>query len=564
MKKYLMAASAFLGVLCLILVSGALKVSANVGQDSLQAAKPINVNAVNQAIINENGDYEDYWKFTLTKPGQVTFNMNNYSGYSWGFEILDANGYVFTDGATDNSSKAMGVTARKVGLPAGTYYVHIMDDWNSYNEIYYFSVNFAENANMEYEFNDSSSTANKIKLNTPYLGEIQKYDDEDYYRLTLPESGAVTLNMSQKTGIQWNTSILTLEGEVLSEFTTDDSSNVTKPTERTVGLPKGEYLIHIRNDWHYNSTYQPYTFIVKFAKSTTYEKEFNDNAHQANSIGVGKNYYGNLQDFSDTDYFTFSLSKPSSVSLEMGRKPSVSWDMSLYNSNGDELGSFNTKDDQFAKGIESMRYSLPAGRYYISVDDYRNTGNNKYQLAVKVQTPSISSKSVQITNYVGKSDSVKVSALAKGDVVKLFDSKGKIFATSKPASGSSTTFSIKQLGKNAGFIYVSNTKSGMLESSRVKVSFKAEPKTPKPSASNITIKNNKGKSDTVIVKGLKKSDVVKLYSSSGKYLSSKTSNSSSATITVKQLGKGSGSAYVTVTRPGMNESDKVKKTFKAE
>ncbi|MFF2498963.1 hypothetical protein [Peribacillus sp. NPDC058075] len=562
MKKYLMAASAFLGVLCLILVSGALKVSANVGQDSMQSAKPINVNDVNHAILNGDGDYEDYWKFTLTKPGQVTFNMNNYPGYAWDFEILDGSGNEFTGGTTDYSNKAMGVTARKVGLPAGTYYIHIEDYTNSINKTYYFAVNFEENANVEYEFNNSSSAANKIKLNTPYVGEIQNYSDEDYYRFTLPESGAVTLNMSQKAGIGWNASILNLEGEVLSELTTEYSSNVTKPTERTVGLPKGEYLIHIED--YSSSTHQPYAFSVKFAKSTAYEKEFNDNAQQANSIGLGKNYYGHLQSYNDADYFTFFLSKPSSVSLEMGRKPSVSWYMSLYNSNGDEVGSFNTKYDQFANGIESKRYSLPAGRYYISVNDYTNTRNHKYQLAVKVPTPSISSKSVQITNYVGKSDSVKVSALAKGDVVKLFDSKGKLFATSKPVSGTSTTFSIKQLGKNAGFIYVSNTRSGMLESSRVKVSFKAEPKTPKPSASNITIKNNKGKSDTVIVKGLKKSDVVKLYSSSGKYLSSKTSTSSSATLTVKQLGKGSGSVYVTVTRPGMNESDKVKKTFKAE
>ncbi len=557
-----MAASAFLGVLCLILVTGVLKVSANVGLDSMQTAKPINVNAVNYAILNGNGDYEDYWKFTLTKPGQVTFNMNNYPGYAWDFEILDGSGNEFTGGTTDYSNKAMGVTARKVGLPAGTYYIHIEDYTNSINKTYYFAVNFAENANVEYEFNNSSSAANKIKLNTPYVGEIQNYSDEDYYRFTLPESGAVTLNMSQKAGIGWNASILNLEGEVLSELTTEYSSNVTKPTERTVGLPKGEYLIHIED--YSSSTHQPYAFTVKFAKSTAYEKEFNDNAQQANSIGLGKNYYGHLQSYNDADYFTFFLSKPSSVSLEMGRKPSVSWYMSLYNSNGDEMGSFNTKYDQFANGIELKRYSLPAGRYYISVNDYTNTRNHKYQLAVKVPTPSFSSKSVQITNYVGKSDSVKVSALAKGDVVKLFDSKGKLFATSKPVSGTSTTFSIKQLGKNAGFIYVSNTRSGMLESSRVKVSFKAEPKTPKPSASNITIKNNKGKSDTVIVKGLKKSDVVKLYSSSGKYLSSKTSTSSSTTITVKQLGKGSGSVYVTVTRPGMNESDKVKKTFKAE
>ena len=557
-----MAASAFLGVLCLILVSGVLKVSANVGLDSMQAAKPINVNAVNHAILNGDEDYEDYWKFTLKKPGQVTFNMNNYPGYAWDFEILDGSGNEFTGGTTDYSNKAMGVTARKVGLPAGTYYIHIEDYTNSINKTYYFAVNFAENANVEYEFNNSSSAANKIKLNTPYVGEIQNYNDEDYYRFTLPESGAVTLNMSQKAGIGWNASILNLEGEMLSELTTEYSSNVTKPTERTVGLPKGEYLIHIED--YSSSIHQPYAFTVKFAKSTAYEKEFNDNAQQANSIGLGKNYYGHLQSYNDADYFTFFLSKPSSVSLEMGRKPSVSWYMSLYNSNGDEVGSFNTKYDQFANGIESKRYSIPAGRYYISVNDYTNTRNYKYQLAVKVPTPSISSKSVQITNNVGKSDSVKVSALAKGDVVKLFDSKGKLVATSKPVSGTSTTFCIKQLGKNAGFIYVSNTRSGMLESSRVKVSFKAEPKTPKPSASNITIKNNKGKSDTVIVKGLKKSDVVKLYSSSGKYLSSKTSTSSSATITVKQLGKGSGSVYVTVTRPGMNESDKVKKTFKAE
>ncbi|MFS0763262.1 hypothetical protein [Peribacillus phoenicis] len=562
MKKYLMVASALFTVLSLILINGGMNVSANVGLDSMQAAKPINVNAVNHAILNGNGDYEDYWKFTLTKPGQVTFNMNNYPGYAWEFEILDGSGNEFTGGTTDYSNKAMGVSARKVGLPAGTYYIHIEDYTDSINKTYYFTVNFSENANVEYEFNNSSSVANRINLNTPYVGEIQNYSDEDYFRFTLPEDGAVTLNMSQKADVGWEASILNKEGEVLSELTTEYSSNVTKPTERTVGLPKGEYLIHIED--YFDSIHQPYAFTVKFAKSTTYEKEFNNNAQQANSIGLGKNYYGHLQSYGDADYFTFFLSKPSSVSLEMGRKPSVSWNMSLYNSNGDEVGSFHTKYDQFANGIESKRYSLPAGRYYISVDDYSDALNYRYQLAVKVPTPSISSKSVQITNYVGKSDSVKVSTLAKGDVVKLFDSKGKLFATSKPVSGSTTTFNIKQLGKNAGFIYVSNIRSGMLESSRVKVSFKAEPKTPKPSVSNITVKNNKGKSDSVIVKGLKKSDVVKLYSSSGKYLSKKTSTSSSATITVKQLGKGSGSVYVTVTRPGMNESDKVKKTFKAE
>ncbi|MFC9600202.1 hypothetical protein ACFTQL_20385 [Peribacillus butanolivorans] len=109
-------------------------------------------------------DYKDYWKFTLTKPGQITFNMNNYPGDAWDFEILDGSGNEFTGGTIDNSNKAMVVTARKVRLPSGTY-VHIEDYWNSSNKTYYFAVNFAENANVEYEFNNSSSAANKIKLN---------------------------------------------------------------------------------------------------------------------------------------------------------------------------------------------------------------------------------------------------------------------------------------------------------------------------------------------------------------------------------------------------------------
>lgn len=73
--------------------------------------------------------------------------------------------------------------------------------------------------------------------------------------------------------------------------------------------------------------------------------------------------------------------------------------------------------------------------------------------------------------------------------------------------------------------------------------------TSKPKTSNIAIKNNKGKKDTITVKGLKKGAVVQVYNSKSKVIAKGTSKGSSITLSVKQLGKNSRQSVCYCTKP---------------
>ena len=136
---------------------------------------------------------------------------------------------------------------------------------------------------------------------------------------------------------------------------------------------------------------------------------------------------------------------------------------------------------------------------------------------------------------------------------------------SKKSKGTSVDLSVKQLSQKAGKVYVSITRSGLLGSSKTAISYKAEPSAPLK-ASQIKVKNNKGKSDTITVKSIKKGDTIKVYNkaSGGKLLVSKKSAGTSTTLSVKQLGKKAGSVYVSVTKSGLRESSKVKMSYKKE
>jgi len=536
---------------------------ANVGNDTYQTAQSINVNTVYSGMLKGYDDYEDYYKFTLTMPGQVKFNINNISDSSWDFQITDQYGNVYTDGTTDNSNTALGVTERRVGLPAGTYYLKIDDDYNSYNKTYYFAVNFTSMQNIETEFNNVLASANPINTNQDIIGEMQSSGDYDYFKFTLPEDGAITLKMDQKSDVQWDVTILNQYGEVYKEMTTDSSSYVMLPMETTVGLPKGTYYVVIDDD--YNASQKPYKFRVNYTKSKVFEKEFNNNSQSANPVTIGTTYTGHLQSYGDVDFYTFKVAGSSTVDFFLSRMPNASWDVTIYDQFGNKKGTFTTMNDQFAKGWETARFNLAAGQYYVSIDNDYNSIDKKYNLLIKGLSPTVRSSSVKVANYVGKSDIITTSSIQKGDIVKVYSASGKYLASSKPAASTYASVAVSQLSTKSGYIYVTLTRSGMSESAKVKVAYNAEPITPKPSASKIKITNFIGSYDKIYVSSLKKGDVVKVYTSKGNLLATSSSvTSTSATISTKQLGTKSGSVYITVKRIGMHESAKVKVAYYAE
>jgi hypothetical protein len=130
------------------------------------------------------------------------------------------------------------------------------------------------------------------------------------------------------------------------------------------------------------------------------------------------------------------------------------------------------------------------------------------------------------------------------------------------------TITVTQLGSDSGSVYLTITNSGKLESARAKIDYSSESSTDIPVTGNILICNNSGASDTITVTGLLANDIIKVYTAStgGSLLGTATvpSGGSEATVSIKQLGSGSGTVYISITSSGKTESSRIAAVYNSE
>ena len=224
--------------------------------------------------------------------------------------------------------------------------------------------------------------------------------------------------------------------------------------------------------------------------------------------------------------------------------------------------------------IENLALQIPARTKYfkVTVDSKagaKGTQNILFGNPVFQKLPAsgkLSSSRISVENNYNKDDIVTVRSITKGDVIKVYNSKGTLLATSKPATTNYTKVAIKQLGTGKGTILVSRISPNKAESGTVSASFAAEPAVSSSiSAQQTTIVNNKGKNDTITVKSLTKGDKVKVYDAKGTLIAtSGAAAKDSVVISVKQLGTGKGTVYLTRLTPNKLESGKTAVSYAAE
>ena len=216
-----------------------------------------------------------------------------------------------------------------------------------------------------------------------------------------------------------------------------------------------------------------------------------------------------------------------------------------------------------------------AGTIYVTVTSKAMSESSRveadYDAEPSSNTPS-TDNIIVTNNPTGTADTVYVSGLNAGDVVKIYNksSSGAVLGTATVgASASTVTISITQLGTSAGSVYISVTVTGKTESSRIEADYKAEGVSTVPVLSNIAVTNNaSGTADTVYVSGLKENDVVNIYRTAkkGTALGTATvlSGATSVAVTITQLGTAAGSVFVAVTNSGSIESSCVEAAYAAE
>ena len=184
-------------------------------------------------------------------------------------------------------------------------------------------------------------------------------------------------------------------------------------------------------------------------------------------------------------------------------------------------------------------------------------------------TPSPNADNITVTNNAGIADTVQVTGLNPGDVVKVYNTTTQVGTATVATGKTSAVVSIAQLGSGAGSVFVSVTASGSLESNKVSQTYIAEVTSVTPSAGNITVTNNTtGTADTVKLTGLLAGDVVKVYKDGTVTTTLGTATvatgATTATVTITQLGTAAGSVFVSVTSKGDKESARTEKTYLAE
>jgi hypothetical protein len=287
----------------------------------------------------------------------------------------------------------------------------------------------------------------------------------------------------------------------------------------------------------------------------------NTNKTDETKIDVEKVYVDNLTDDSET--IDGSSSFGTSAEVTVTSIGSTAFSTLSLSSKTKKYGPFRIKQGEefhLKTGIlqagSKVKITLIAGSKKLNLPE---------KTVKQVITAPLKSSQVTIRNNKGKSDTISVKGVTKGERVKLYNSGGKSIGSWK-ATGTTTILSVKQLGQTNGRIYLSTTQSGLKESKRVAVSYSGE-QTNKLSAKQIKIYNNRRTSDVISVSHLKKNDVIRVYSAAkrGKQLIKPvTAKGSTLKLKIKQLGKKSGKVYVTVTKSGMLESNRFGVSFKSE
>ncbi|MGE5395971.1 MAG: hypothetical protein ACM3MK_00390 [Chitinophagales bacterium] len=176
---------------------------------------------------------------------------------------------------------------------------------------------------------------------------------------------------------------------------------------------------------------------------------------------------------------------------------------------------------------------------------------------------------ITVTNNAGMADIVEVVS-DEGNVVKVYadlELKTLLGQATVAKGAASAVVSISQLPEE-GNIYVTLTSKDKCESDAIQVTYDDEIQSAAPELEDIFVVNHAGIPDIIKVDYLDPGDVAKVYaraeSLSAWGQATVANNDTSAPVIINQLGSAAGSIYVSVTRKGMLESERIEKSYDAE
>jgi len=347
--------------------------------DTVKEGTKISVNQEYRGVLSSSNDM-DYFEFTLTKPGNVSISLPNFTEQSWNIYLYDSNGKEVNRFNTTYGNFATGATKDQIGLPAGTYYIRVNSYTNAAKVPYSFNLQYKESKVYEQELNDTVQEATKITVNHEYQGVLSSSNDMDYFEFILTKPGNVSISLPNFMEQSWNIYLYDSNGKEVNRFNTTYGNFATGATKDQIGLPAGTYYIRVNS--YTNAAKVPYSFNLQYDETSFFEKELNDSAQDANAIQLNYKYQGVLSSSNDVDYFSIKVDKNSNLLLSLPNTTDSSWYARIYDNTGKEITQFNTQYGSYVSDITTEQLGLTAGVYYIKISSYTNADKVPYSFVL--------------------------------------------------------------------------------------------------------------------------------------------------------------------------------------
>ena len=373
-------------VLCFALVPSAVFAGSEAEpNNSVNQATNISLNEIHAGKIESSNDI-DYYAFTLSNKGSVSFTFNYTNGTpGHRIRLYDSSNNEIQNVYLYQTDTILPYTTDKVRLPAGTYYIRIERAYNDAFNDYSLRINYVDESAgyFESETNNAVNQATSMTNGQPVVGNIQNSGDIDYYSFTLNGNGSLNLAFNYKNGVPGHRiRLYDSSSNEIQNIYLYQADTVLPYTMTKLRLSAGTYYIRIERA--YNDSFNDYTIKYEFTDETGryFEKESNDSANTASTIYFNTEYVGNIQSSSDKDYYSFAVAQNQSISLTFDYKSGTGHRIRLFDSGNKEIQNTYIYQADTIMPFTTNEVSVTAGTYYILIERAYNDSFDDYTIKV--------------------------------------------------------------------------------------------------------------------------------------------------------------------------------------
>ena len=366
--------------------------------------------------VSANGKLELFFEHTVKADGsqwEITAYPDN-SGSSELFSWLVA---------LDDNNR---IELPFIGAVKGqSYYVRIKRDDNGVvGEYYKLVTELTASEYYEKEVNDDFTTATSVNPGDSVQGNISRYYDDDYYKITVPSNGKLELFFEHTVKADNSDWIITAypdnsgTQELLSwRIALNDSSRIALPY---IGAVKDKtYYIKVKRD-DSGVIRENYKISTVFTASEYYEKEVNDDFTTATIVAPGTSVEGNLSGYYDEDYYKITATSSETLNLVFEHTLGSSnegWKILVYPDNSGRETILDTSVCLNDSNRISLCYlgTAPGKTYYVRVLRYNGddaVGEN-YKLSFVYNLSKFKLSKTSFT-YTGKKIKPSVTVYSGG------------------------------------------------------------------------------------------------------------------------------------------------------